>query len=326
MKAAYAFAARFNLYYGKYDKAIEYANVALGQDLSKVLRNKNAFLNETRDIQIFALKYSNLAEPANFMGQTLMTSIGTIFANYTGGKLYQHSYLTAYTETVRSDGPWGTYQASEPFTFNIHSSTYATGTYCVYPNFPYRMEVTNQLTGSGYPHSLWVPFTAEETLLCRAEAYIVKGEYNLATADLAAWYERQVNPARVKVALTRDLINEYYSNLNYYEPELPTVKKHLHPLTFTMQEEGSEQENFLQCLLHFRRIETINQGLRWFDVKRFGIVIYRREIGTNDGGSGATADKVEKVTDELTLDDYRRAAQIPRTSIDAGLQSTPGYR
>jgi hypothetical protein len=78
--------------------------------------------------------------------------------------------------------------------------------------------------------------------------------------------------------------------------------------------------------LHFRRIETINQGLRWVDIKRFGIVIYRRDLGTNEGGSGATADKVVAVRDELTLDDYRRAAQVPRTSIEAGLESTPGYR
>ena len=37
-KAAYAFAARFNLYYKKYDKVIEYASKILGADPSSVLR------------------------------------------------------------------------------------------------------------------------------------------------------------------------------------------------------------------------------------------------------------------------------------------------
>lgn len=38
-KAAYAFAARFNLYYGNYDKAAKYATKAIGDNPAKVLRN-----------------------------------------------------------------------------------------------------------------------------------------------------------------------------------------------------------------------------------------------------------------------------------------------
>ena len=44
-KAAYAFAARFNLFYHNYDKAIEYATRALGNNVAGVLRNIASYMD-----------------------------------------------------------------------------------------------------------------------------------------------------------------------------------------------------------------------------------------------------------------------------------------
>lgn len=44
-KAAYAFAARFSLYYMNYDKTIEYANAVLGNNPASVLRDFCQYLN-----------------------------------------------------------------------------------------------------------------------------------------------------------------------------------------------------------------------------------------------------------------------------------------
>jgi tetratricopeptide (TPR) repeat protein len=323
-QAAYALAARFNLYYGQYDKAIEYANVALGEDLSKVLRKKSDFKTLANTHDVYSETYTHPANQANFLILTLYSNAAATFGNYTSAKLYQHTYLTAFTETVCSDGPWGTYVNGQPYPFYFHPSTYASSTYVVLPTLLYKMEIVNQLTGSGYPHAISVAFTAEETLLCRAEAHIVKGDYERAAADLIAWYNRQVDPARVTTRLTRDLINSYYGGLDYYTPTKPTAKKRLNPLNFTLRNDG-EMENFLHCLLHFRRIETIHQGLRWFDVKRFGIVIYRRDVTTTGQTEYKDLNTVAAVTDSLTLNDYRRAAQIPSKALIAGMQPTPGY-
>jgi hypothetical protein len=65
-----------------------------------------------------------------------------------------------------------------------------------------------------------------------------------------------------------------------------------------------------------RRIQGFYEGLRWWDIRRYGIVIYRRAI-TYDGSS------VEQVLDELPVDDLRRTLQIPKRSIDAGFQPNP---
>jgi hypothetical protein len=70
----------------------------------------------------------------------------------------------------------------------------------------------------------------------------------------------------------------------------------------------------LHCLLHIRRIETIHDGLRWFDVKRYNIVIYRRYLDENDN---------VEVLDTLTIDDERRAIQIPASSLSAGMTPNP---
>jgi hypothetical protein len=322
-RASYAFATRFNLYYGNYDKVIAYANTALGENLATVMKDKKAIGALPRDFAVYAQAYSKATNPANFLVMSPTSNMAQYYGNYSTCGLYKHSYLLAYTETVRSNGPWGNYYTSPPYTFNIHSSTFSSGTYCSQPKHTYGWTVTNVLTGAGVARAEYVAFSAEETLLCRAEAYIVKGEYDKATDDLAVWMRYHCNSARVKTVLTRDLINSYYSAIPYYDPFEPTVKKKLNPLNFTIREDG-EMENFLACMLHFRRIETIHDGLRWFDVKRFGIEIYRRDVD-NKGGSSTIVDSTTKIIDKLELNDYRRAMQIPYKILIAGMEPNPGY-
>ena len=62
-----------------------------------------------------------------------------------------------------------------------------------------------------------------------------------------------------------------------------------------------------------RRIATLHEGLRWPDIKRYGIVIYRRSIANNN----------IVVTDEMPVKDARRAMQIPKSVVLAGMQPNP---
>ena len=153
-------------------------------------------------------------------------------------------------------------------------------------------------------------FTTDETLLCRAEAYIMKGTgfYAQAVADLNTW---QYAFTRSTTPLTVESIDTYYSALPYYKPLEPTVKKELHP-DFTITDKT--QENLIHCVLHARRVLTLHEGLRWQDIKRYGIVVYRRFI-TNTGRIN--------ITDELKTDDPRRAIQLPDDVISAGMKPNP---
>lgn len=71
----------------------------------------------------------------------------------------------------------------------------------------------------------------------------------------------------------------------------------------------------LQAVLGMRRIETLQAGLRWFDVKRYGIVIPRRLMDANGSPS--------KCYDWLSVDDPRRALQLPKKVTAAGMQANP---
>ncbi|MDE5987009.1 MAG: RagB/SusD family nutrient uptake outer membrane protein, partial [Prevotella sp.] len=69
----------------------------------------------------------------------------------------------------------------------------------------------------------------------------------------------------------------------------------------------------LNCILHLRRIETHYEGLRWFDIKRYGINI--RHVYRN-------AQELNPTADELRYDDPRRVFQIPTNVINAGYPAT----
>jgi tetratricopeptide (TPR) repeat protein len=302
-KAAYAFATRFNLFYRKYDKAIQYASEVLGSNPDGVLRDFSHIPNLARQQLPLATDYIRPEHNANLLLMVCYSRIGTVFGNYSTGKKYMHSSYLAGTETIQAEAPWGIYTSS---LYRIPSLSYSSG-YVTQPKMPYMFEYTDPVAGIGYTHTVYPALQSDEILLCRAEAYIMKEDFENATKDLALWVSRHTTST---VELTRSLINTYYENLAYYTPDEPTPKKKLNP-EFSITE---EQENFLQCLLQIRRIETIFEGLRWFDIKRFGIEIYRRHLDANNSVT---------VKDFLPVDDPRRAIQLPQDVINAGLPPNP---
>lgn len=75
----------------------------------------------------------------------------------------------------------------------------------------------------------------------------------------------------------------------------------------------------IQCLLFCRRIETLADGLRWGDVKRYGIVVDRFD-NTNYNDSTTSGFRVADTLDEK---DLRRALQLPLDVRFAGLEANP---
>ena len=106
-------------------------------------------------------------------------------------------------------------------------------------------------------------------------------------------------------------INDFYDKLAYYTPNKPTIKKRLHP-DFEI-EYGGTQENLLHTILQARRVMTLHEGLRWGDIKRYGITVYRRTV----------ENRKITVTDSLVAGDPRRAIQLPSDVISAGLKPNP---
>lgn len=316
-KAACAFAARFYLYYvqpdkSNYDKVIQYADKVLGSNAAMATRDWKSLgaLDLNGDVEPNA--YVNVNNNANLLLISAHSYWGYVHAPYGLGERYAHGPLAAL-ETCNSNGPWGNYSGKKDESIYYMfpwSNSSALPTKIVIQKVAQYKEVVDAVAGTINGYMVNAAFTTDETLLCRAEAYVMKGSafYQQAIADLNIW---QTSYTRAATALTVESVDAYYTGLPYYKPLAPTVKKELHP-DFAIADKT--QENLIHCVLHARRVMTLHEGLRWQDIKRYGIVVYRRLI-TNTG--------LVSITDELNTDDLRRAIQIPSDVISAGMKPNP---
>ena len=315
-QAAYAFATRFYLYYEKWEKAKEYADKLLGSNPAASLRDYRALqampLSKSEQAVKIAEAYCSASANCNLLVQTSVSNAGMALAPWLTSKRYTLTNYLSETELFQSNNIWGTSSNLiwKPFTVNSGESNFA-----LLMKLPREFEIRNTTTGSGYLRTLNVDFTMDEALLNRAEAEIMLGQNDAACADMTIWMKNFFN---TNVTLTPTSVQTYFKTVSYAYADaakmVPSFKKHISP-RFTIDAEGSVQESLLQCLLNFRRIETVHQGMRWMDIRRYNIEIPRRLIGANG--------KPSKNLDWLEKDDPRQVVQIPQSIREAGVAGNP---
>ena len=303
--AAKAFAARFYLYKGDFAKAITYATEVLGADPTAKARDWDAYAALNMNQQIRPEAWVSADEKCNFLLQTVYSEWGAISGPYLYGEKYAHSYRITYDEDIASKGPFGA--ANSTFKQRVWSNTALAKLF--HRKVPYEFEYTDLQAGIGFPHAEQAVLTTEQLLLERAEAYALSGELQKAVDDyntIMKIYQKYPKTFTLKQ------IVDFYNGVDYYTPKKATVKKHFVKPVYTIDAEGSDQEALLQAILHLRRIMEVGEGYRMQDVKRYGIVIYRRQTNTSF--------TISAVTDSLTVDDPRRAIQLPQDVITSGLE------
>ena len=180
-----------------------------------------------------------------------------------------------------------------------------------------QFEYTDKIAGIGYVHMIRPEFTSQDVILLRAEANLFLGNVDAAFEDLYLWNHDHLKLDSTAnynmVELTKDLIvkfyNEDYQRRRDYtkfgimkEFHIDEICPCEHPMT-------PEIEPYMQCIQHFRRIQNIHMGNRWFDIKRYGFSITHK-MGIN-----------RVIT--LEVNDPRYAIQIPNEVIGAGLEPNP---
>ena len=306
-QAAYAFAARFYLYKRDYDNVIRYATLALGSNPMSYMRTE--YWSKAYNTSESLLNaYSKPASPSNFLLMTTNSSfMRTLCSRYACNR-------QAAEATIDGQGPtWQSYSYHPCFQkiqglylrgdqeyglFWLHTGEY--------------FEYTDKVAGIGYVHNVNAVFTGEETLLCRAEAYIWKEDYANALADLKVWDDSR------KIGLTTEVLPDLTANLieSFYNADVSrngTALGRVNTLNCDKIDPSwviktDKQRRWLNCVLHFRRLETIHEGMRWQDIKRYGIEVRHKQGFT------------EMI---LPWDDLRRAVQIPATVQSAGMQPNP---
>ena len=304
-EAAKAFAARFYLYKGDFAKAITYATEVLGADPTAKARDWDAYAALNMNQQIRPEAWVSADEKCNFLLQTVYSEWGAISGPYLYGEKYAHSYRITYDEDIASKGPFGA--ANSTFKQRVWSNTALANLF--HRKVPYEFEYTDLQAGIGFAHAEYAVFTTEQLLLERAEAYALSGELQKAVDDYNTIMKIYQNYPKT---FTLKQIVDFYNGVDYYTPKKATVKKHFVKPVYTIDAEGSDQEALLQAILHLRRIMEVGEGYRMQDVKRYGIVIYRRQTNTSF--------TISAVTDSLTVDDPRRAIQLPQDVITSGLE------
>lgn len=307
-KAANAFAARFYLYMRRYEEAEKYATEALGGASANPAGMTRSFWSKTfTSFDALVQAYISAQEQSNL----LIIATNSDFFRRRGARFALNR--DAKDATIYCDGPtWSGsitgYRLHPCYIGKIYlraSQEYGS----FFPKAGEVFEYTDKVAGIGYVHVVRCEFTVEEALLTRAEARLWLSTKNPAKlqeaiADLAIWdRSRQNTPIQVNYPeLTSQRIVSFYTS----DPGAGIVKPlHIDEVCPSADYSMTAAiEPYLQCVLHFRRIETLDDGLRWFDIKRYGIEITHK--------IGAT--RVET----LTPDDPRRALQIPVEVIAAG--------
>lgn len=306
-KAAYAFATRFYLFYEQWAEAIKYADLCLGSSPGNMLRDWSVQAGMPQDKDAITNHYIDASVSANLLLITAYSKMGLAFENYYTYSKYSHgAYLANNEDGIAIASLWGGANNTYYMPMKIYSATNMDRV--IFWKLPYIFEYTDPVAGIGYYRTVYPAFTADEVLLNRAEAEIMMEQYDQALEDINLWVR---NIAKNPQTLTEDRLKSYFGAMDYCAWDKSTPKKELNP-AFAISE---RQEPFLHCVLNLKRVDMLGNGLRWFDVKRYGIEIERRIM--NMAGQPSVK------TDQLMKDDLRRAVQIPKKVVDAGYERNP---
>lgn len=336
-QAADAFAARFWLFYvqpdgSNYDKVIQYARDALTDNPLSMLKDWKTIGRLTPDNNVRANKFIDADDPANLLLYTTSSLWVRMYGPYILGTRHTHNNLIAHFETNQASDhrtPEHYYTLWKDYShLNYKIYQYSEIPKVMMDKFGEYFEYQDRINGIGEAHEMFPALLADECMLNMVEAYVMKKDYDNALSNFNIWlhnFTDMTNDVTLKdiedvygdyhaPKNLSDSLNNVYTGMKYYTPKNPTPKKRLHP-DFTV--EPGDQEAFIQCLLHCRRIMTLHEGLRWFDIKRYGLVIYRRSVREEYPRFYVN------VTDSMTVDDPRRAVQLPQSVIKAGMQANP---
>ena len=257
--AANAFAARFYLYKQDYAKALQYASTSIPDFLPNLRPWNTTYL--TIGINNLPAVYQKSTEPANLLLVTCVSNYnyGLNYATYRYGLTTAIKDEILNTSIAVTGGAWaldlGTFVGSQrnPAIPKLNYTDFA---------------LANPSAQYGLPYGTISLFTTEEVLFNKAEANAYLGNYDAAIADLNTYMSTRllnVTPGNIPAGqkITQAKINTHYSNL------VPI------------------RDGLVNYILELKRSEYIHEGMRWFDVLRYGIPIIHQFIGPGDVVTGS---------------------------------------
>ncbi|AOM77746.1 RagB/SusD family nutrient uptake outer membrane protein [Pedobacter steynii] len=242
--AANAFAARFYLFKGDYNKVITYAGKVFtsAAQAKTMLRPWN-----TSYLALSSGEFRTAFTQSNQNSNLLLAEAGSAWARNFYGR-----YSLGQTVMATIDGP------------NISGGRFAHRNFNREPFYSllkFKELFFESQIGSGFgdPYVMVPLFTSDELLMNRAEAYSSSNQFDLALADINTFLSTRIlnyNPAAHEVTLAK--IATYYGT--------PDAKAGL-----------------IKTILDLKKVEFISEGLRWFDLNRHKLTIRHLVLDANRG-------------------------------------------
>ena len=269
--AALAFASRFYLFKASsgndIQDCIKYSNQLLGSDPGPFIRDmtSNDFRNAKGSINTYPQLYNSPDLQSNFL---LMRKISLVHIPNYGHGIGRNEYSDLF---ALNPFPGSTDERENPaLTMGVNSV------------LPLRYEILFQRSSlnsnTGLFYHIAPIFRGEEVLLNRIEANVYFGNNDEAIDDLNIFLQRRYRGDDIEVSME--------SLRSWFGP------------SFT------DFEALLTFIVIERQKEFLVQGMRWFDIKRFGLPVVHN---FPNGGS-----------DILEANDPRKVLQIPQSAIDVG--------
>jgi hypothetical protein len=280
--AANAFASRFYLFKKDYAKALKYANDAFpNNSIASNIRPWNTTYVAATPNQIRAV-YTSIGDPANL----LLVETQSLWGRYVGDYRYGLTYNKWYNDLDTIKRIAST-TAAWPYPLYF----YGNDSYFL-PKIGEYFVVTSTASNIGNPYIMAPLFTAEEVLFNKAEANAYLGNTADVLADLNLYASKRFkNYNATTLAITQAKINARYGTAN------------------------SDQANLVKAVLNLKRMEFVQEGMRYFDMQRYAMPVvhpHRTDLSTTT-----------KDTLVVGATDPRRVLQLPQTAVLAGLELNP---
>ena len=265
-ESALAFASRFYLYKYDFDACLRYSDELLGSNPGFYVKDLADLLAQRTNTDDYIRLFTSPNEPGNLLLVRQQTLIYSNVGFYPDANDYR---------TLFSSNPFGATDLRADPAFQIGGISAGNGVLAA--KFEPLFQRTSLTSDVGFPYTIFMAFRGEEVLLNRAESYAQLNRLEEAVADLQVLSSRRYDE---EVTLTLETLQNYVNS-------------------------GNPQEDVLLYILQLERPkEFVHEGLRWFDIKRYGFPV---EHSFPDG-----------TTITLDSDDNRKALQIPESAQEIG--------
>jgi len=294
-EAAHAFASRFYLMKGEWDKVIAHSTAALGSVPENKLRNikvLNTLGGEERKVD-----YASPTNPANALVATAPSVLGLHL------QIHKYSLSLPALRRILFDSHLIN---DENINWAALNSFMGTSNYYGFPKYKYFDKFINRSSGIRVYYSSATLLSFDEAYLNRMEAYLMKENYDQFRRDLFTYLKpKTMNrsrpgtgdpfpPGTFENYFTKEKLDQrYHGQGTDFDP----------PYALT-----TRQREWLQCVIDARRVEFVQEGLRWFDNKRLGMKVIHMD---------------DLTPMELTKNDPRRELQLPLNVLEFGVTPNP---